>query len=222
MIKVYSDADFNAAYKQKKKVMNVFLGVLSGYLAICIGCVIYHASLPFGHANLEIPKWITYIATALFVSFAFPYLGIKYRRVSKYYKMLYYVSEGIKNEEENYFVKFQKSDLQKDNVDVLVCVFMTWNRKKQEWMKREAYLDVEKPLPDFDRGDLVRYVTQSNFIIQYDILQKKVLEIEEINEYNQYGELYGADEEAFGEFEEEQTQAQDGSTEACERENLND
>ena len=195
MIKVYTDADFNNAYKQKNTVLNIFLGVLAGYLAVCIGCVIAHASLPYAHPNLWIPKWISYLATVAFVGFAFPFMGIKYRRVNKYYKMLYYVSEGIKNEEENYFVKFENSDLQKDNVDALVCVFMTWNRKKQEWMKREAYFDCEKQLPDFSRGDLVRYVTQSNFIIQYDILQKQVLEIEEINEYNQYGESYYDDEE---------------------------
>ena len=79
-------------------------------------------------------------------------------------------------------------------------------------MKREAYLDCEKPLPDFERGDLVRYVTQSNFIIQYEILQKNVLEIEEINEYNQHGEHYGADEEVFEEFEDED--AQDGESSA--------
>ena len=69
-------------------------------------------------------------------------------------------------------------------------------------MKREAYFDCEKPLPDFSRGDLVRYVTQSNFVIQYDILQKQVLEIEEINEYNQYGELYVDEEESLEEVEE--------------------
>ena len=69
-------------------------------------------------------------------------------------------------------------------------------------MKREAYFDCEKQLPDFSRGDLVRYVTQSNFVIQYEILQKQVLEIEEINDYNQYGELYVDDQSVDGEMEE--------------------
>ena len=60
-------------------------------------------------------------------------------------------------------------------------------------MRREAYMDAEKPLPDFSRGDLVRYITQSNFIIQYEILAKEVLEIEEIDEY--YGDYEYGDEE---------------------------
>ena len=49
-------------------------------------------------------------------------------------------------------------------------------------MEREAYFDVEKPLPEFSEGDLVRYVTQSNFIIEYEILEKHALEFEEVDE----------------------------------------
>jgi len=193
MVKVYSDDDFNAVCEQKKKVTYLFIGVSAVYLAICIACLIYHISLPYADPMLALPKWIMYVVTVVYVAFAFPYLGIKYSRVRKYYRMLYYVSEGIKNDEQNYFVGFESCDLQKDYVDVVSCVFMTWNKKKQEWMRREAYMDAEKPLPDFSRGDLVRYITQSNFIIQYEILAKEVLEIEEIDEY--YGDYEYGDEE---------------------------
>jgi hypothetical protein len=193
MVKVYSDDDFNAICEQKKKVTYLFIGVSAVYLAICIACLIYHISLPYADPMLALPKWIMYVVTVVYVAFAFPYLGIKYSRVRRYYRMLYYVSEGIKNDEQNYFVGFESCDLQKDYVDVVSCVFMTWNKKKQEWMRREAYMDAEKPLPDFSRGDLVRYITQSNFIIQYEILAKEVLEIEEIDEY--YGDYEYGDEE---------------------------
>lgn len=196
MIKVYTDQDFNAVYEQKRKVFWVFMGVTVAYLVLVIACLVYHTSLPYGDALDNVPKAIVYVATALYVIFAFPFMAIKYHRLRKYYKMLYYVSEGIKNDEQNYFVGFEKCDLQKDNVDVISCIFLTYNKKKQEWMKREAYLDVEKPLPKFERGDLVRYITQSNFIIQYDILQKKAVEIEELSgEYEPY-EDYEYGEEA--------------------------
>ena len=92
--------------------------------------------------------------------------------------MMYYLSEGIKNEEICYFLCFEKKDLQKDFVDVMGCVFTTWNKKKSEWMEREAYFDVEKELPDFQEGDLVKYVVQSNFIVQYDIIKRHAIEFE--------------------------------------------
>ena len=99
-------------------------------------------------------------------------MGIKYHRVKKYYKMMYYLSEGLKNVEENYFVGFELNDLQKDCVDAISCVFKTWSYKKKEWMRREAYWDVEKRLPPFTEGDLVRYVVQSNFILAYDVIER--------------------------------------------------
>ena len=183
MIKIYSDKDFNAVCEQKSKVIFAFCGVTALYIAICIACVIAHSALPYADPKLPISEWIIYVTTVIYVAFAFPFLSIKFYRIRKYYKMLYYVSEGIKNDEQNYFVGFEECDLQKDFVDVVACVFTIWNKKKQEWMKRVAYMDAEKPLPKFERGDLVRYITQGNFIIQYEVLAKGVLEIEEQEEY---------------------------------------
>jgi hypothetical protein len=112
-------------------------------------------------------------------------MGIKYSRVNRYFKLLTSFSEGIKQEKKNYFYAFRKHNLQKDNVDVTFCLFETWNKKKCEWMEREAYFDPEMPLPPFESGDYVHYITQGNFVIQYDILQKKALEFEEIDEYEE-------------------------------------
>ena len=210
MVKIYSDADFNAVCEQKNKVFWTFMAVTAVYLVACITCVIVHSSLPYADPSLPVSEWIAYIVTVLYVVFAFPFLGIKYNRIQKYYKMLYYVSEGIKNDEQNYFVGFEDCDLQKDYVDVVSCVFTLWNKKKQEWMKRVAYIDAEKPLPKFERGDLVRYITQGNFIIQYEILAKGVLEIEEQEDFDEYD--YEEVEETTTE-QEEQVFAQENENE---------
>ena len=42
-------------------------------------------------------------------------------------------------------------------------------------MEREVYFDVEKEWPDLEQGDRVRYVLQSNFIIQYEVLERGAL-----------------------------------------------
>ncbi|MBO5335338.1 MAG: hypothetical protein J6A87_05110, partial [Clostridia bacterium] len=103
-------------------------------------------------------------------------------RVNRYYKLLYTISEGIKNEETCYFAFFAEKDLQKEYVDVVSCVFKTWNKKKQEWMEREVYHDVEKEWPDLEQGDLVRYAVQSNFLVSYEVLERKALTAEELGE----------------------------------------
>ena len=181
---VYCDADFLSVVKQRNKILGVFWAVTAVYLAFCGVWLAYHISLPYADPMLFLPKLCVYTASVLYVVFAFPFMGIKYHRVNKYYKFLYYVSEGLKNEEENYFVCFAKKDLQKDGVDVVSCVFKTWNKKKREWMEREVYFDPEMEWPDLEQGDRVRYIAQSNFLVQYAVLERAAIaeELEEETE----------------------------------------
>ena len=182
MISVYTDADYLAAYKQKQRIFAGFVAMTVAYFAICIAMLVYHISLPYAAKEDVIPKTITYVTTGAYFIFVFPYMSIKFSRSRRYCKMLYYVSEGIKMEEHNYFYTFREKDLQKDNIDVVGCVFETWSKKRQEWLEREVYLDVEKPFPDFGSGDYVRYVSQSNFLVQYEILEKHAYDFVEMEE----------------------------------------
>ena len=207
MTTIYNDGDFNKVIAQKKRIFGVFMGVTAFYAVFCVAWLIYYISLPYADPMQTLPKVCVYAASALYVIFLFPFMGIKYHRFRKYYKMMYYLSEGLKNTEENYFVCFEEKDLQKDYVDAIACIFKTWNRKKSEWMEREAYLDKEKPLPDFGRGDLVKYVVQSNFLVQYEIFERGALEEDDDENFDGYEDAEAAEETeeaaADGEKEEE-------------------
>ena len=197
MISVYTDADYLAAHKQKKRVFMGFMLVTLVYFALCIGMVVYHTTLPYASKLDAIPKAVTFTATGLYVAFLFPYMSIKYSRVRRYNKMLFYVSEGMKMEESNYFYTFRTKNLQKDHIDVIACAFETWNKKRQEWDEREVYFDLEKPSPEIESGDYVRYISQSNFLIQYEIIEKHAYEFSEYEEVDE-------DEENVTEIEEVQ------------------
>lgn len=172
LITVYSDADLLSAYKQKNRTLGVFWGITAVYALTCIAMLIYHISLPYASKLAVIPKTITSVLSAVYVVFMFPFMSIKYSRVNKYLKMLSLLSMGLKMTETEYFYTFREKTLQKDNIDVLSCVFATWNKKKEEWLEREIYADTEKAQPAFGGGDLVRYVTQGNILVQYEILQR--------------------------------------------------
>ena len=204
MTSVYCDADFLAVYKQKQKIFGVFIGVTLAYLAFCVAWWIYFISLPYADSMQALPKACVFIASVMYVVFAFPYLGIKGSRVRRYYKLMTYLSSGLKSEEKNYFFTFEKKVLQKDNVDVTGCIFETWSKKKQEWLDREAYWDNEKNLPEFESGDYVKYVVQSNMIVQYEILEKHALEFEVVDEdaESEEGDSLPEEEETTAEAEE--------------------
>jgi hypothetical protein len=191
MQSVYTDADLLSVHKQRNRVLGAFWLVTLVYAAFCLTWWIYYMTLPYNHAMQDVCKWAVYIISPIYVIVLFPLMGIKFSRVNRYYKALRSFSIGRKNVEKNYFYCFEKHNLQKDNIDVTYAVFESWNKKKQEWMEREAYFDSEKPLPDFGSGDYVQYVVQSNFIVQYRIIEKGVLEFEE--EYEDDDEAVEAD-----------------------------
>lgn len=180
MISVYNDADFLSVYKQRKRVLDIFLIATLVYMVFSIAWLIYYIGLPYKDPMQTLPKACVFVASAVYAVLVFPFMAIKFSRINRYYKLLRGFSDGLKNEEKNYFYCFEEKSLQKDNVDVIGCVFETWSKKKSEWMEREAYFDVEKPLPALESGDYVRYIVQSNFILQYEILEHKALEFEEV------------------------------------------
>ncbi len=185
MVSVYNDADYLSAYKQKRKIWWVFMSITLVYLAICVALVAYHSTLPYAAPYGNLFSISAYVLSAAYMIFAFPYLAIKYGRVRRYVRLLSYVSTGLKQEECYHFYCFADQPLPKDNVDARSCIFEVWNEKKREWQEREVYFDVEKPLPPFESGDLVRYVLQGKFIIQYEIVQKHALEFEEVDEFEE-------------------------------------
>ncbi len=199
---IYTDADLLAIYKQKKKVLGIFWAITLVYAAFCISWLVYYISLPYNHSMQNLCKWMVFIVSPIYVIALFPLMGIKYSRIRRYYKALLTFSSGRKNVEKNYFYCFEKHNLQKDNIDVTYAIFEAWNKKKQEWMEREAYFDCEKPLPDFGSGDLVQYVVQSNFIVQYRIIERSVLEFEEEDDFEEDGKKSDENKDEAAEREE--------------------
>jgi hypothetical protein len=145
---VYCDQDLLDVIAQRNKILSVFFAVTFAFAAFCIGWLIYYWGLPYNDPMQTLPKTMVYIATSVYIVFLFPFMGIKFSRVNHYYKLLCTISEGIKTEETCYFAFFALKDLQKEKVDVVSCVFKTWNKKKQEWREREVYFDVQKEWPD--------------------------------------------------------------------------
>ncbi|MBQ5926333.1 MAG: hypothetical protein IIX01_00235, partial [Clostridia bacterium] len=93
MTTVYSDGDFNKIYDQKRRIFMGFMLVTVCYLAFCLAVEVFYVSLPYADPLQKPTKFTVYVASVLYAIFLFPYMGIKYHRVRKYYKMMYYLSE---------------------------------------------------------------------------------------------------------------------------------
>ena len=180
MIKLYSDDDLWDAVMQKRRLLAIFLSVLGVWLIAVAGCATWYALLPYEDPML---KWVIVIAcviTAVFFAFAFPFMGISYKRSKAYVKMLKFFSAGLK---ECCVAPFEGVDdwITHDGVDVNVADFSVPNIKRDGMMTRQIYIDGEKDFPPFEEGVRARMIVQGNLLLEYEILPKEEKE-EEIEE----------------------------------------
>ncbi len=172
MIKLYSDADLWNAMMQKRKLLAIFFSVMAVWLMGFAGFTTWYALLPYKD---HMGTWvivITCIWTALFIMFAFPFLGISLKRCRAYVKAMKFISTGIKD----YCVApFEGIDdwTTHDGVDVNVADFSVPNVKRDGMMTRQIYVDGEKDFPPFEEGKYVKFVTQGNLLIEYEITDIK-------------------------------------------------
>ncbi len=166
---VFNDGDLLAAYKQQRTILRVFLAVTFLFAALCIGLLIYYISLPFEDPNQIIPQIIVCAASCVYIIFSYVFMGIKYHRARRYYKLISFFSVGMKQVNKSIFLRYEQPEL-RAGVDFYVLTFSEWNKKKSEYMDRKIYCDKEKPLPAFEKGDIVQYLTQGNVIIEYAVI----------------------------------------------------
>ena len=143
--------------------------ILAVFVVLCLTCMIIFVNMPYKDPAQAIPKWIIYVASVLFIVFSFPYMGIKHARIRKYYKLIAYLSVGLKQVNESKFLRYEDYE-NKDGVDLYILIFSEWNTKKSEYMDRKILCDKEKPLPQFQCGDIVRYLTQGNLMVAYEVV----------------------------------------------------
>lgn len=169
MTVVFNDDDLISAYKQQRNILRGFLGVTLFFVVVCIACLAYFMSLPYKDPMQPVPQVIVSVVSCLYVVFTYVFMGIKFHRARRYYKLISYVSVGMKQVNNSIFLRYEEPEL-RDGVDFYVLIFSEWSKKKSEYMDRKIYCDKEKPLPVFQKGDEVCYLTQGNVIIEYEIV----------------------------------------------------
>ena len=169
MTVVFNDDDLINAFRQKQRLWYIYLAVLAVFVALCVACIVYYVSLPYEDPMQPVPIWITCVASCVFVIFSYIYLGIKFQRARKYYKIISYLSVGMKQVNRSFFLRYEEPEL-KDSVDYYVLIMSEWSKKKSEYMDRKIYCDREKPRPEFKSGDEVCYLTQGNVVVEYEVV----------------------------------------------------
>lgn len=176
MIAIYDNKDYAVVKAQRKRLLIAFWVTLGILLALDIGVFVFYTLQEF-ETPYKAPLLAFEIVTcAIFVVVFYPVMAIKYKRVNDYYKMLADISCGITVDGTNTFVGVDGTVTVKDGVSFINLVFLEWSEKKQEYFERNVLFDVEKPVPDFKKGDVVHHVTQGNVLIAYELRREDIFE----------------------------------------------
>ena len=169
MTRLYRDSDLWDAHRQRARILLGFFIATALFLAGFLAVFVCYIMLPYEDPN---GTWMTALACVLaaaYIAFLFPYMGICFRRVNAYYKMLRFISVGLK---ESMVAPFAGAEdwTTVDGVDVNVATFRVHNYKRDEDMIRQIYVDGEKDFPPFEEGGSVHVVSQGNLLIEYELL----------------------------------------------------
>lgn len=156
--------------KQKKKEMTIYLIILGLYFLISAGLFYWYMTLPYKSSQILTIKLIHYPLTIIMFVFSIIWLAIKYKRTYKTYVTAYNLLHVKNQTSEGSFLEYDERVEDKDGVDYKALVFLEWNKFKNDYFERKVLVFEQLPLPEIPENAKVRYVTQGNVLIRYEIL----------------------------------------------------
>ena len=68
------------------------------------------------------------------------------------------------------FLEYDESLREKDGVDCKSLIFIEWNKYKKEFYERRVLVPFEKEFPKFEPNQNIKFITQGNVLVSYEIL----------------------------------------------------
>lgn len=170
MTQYFNAEEVQKAKAQKKKTLIIYFIVLGVYLIVSVMDFVWFWGMYYKSPDITKVKAVQYSVTAVFVVFSFIYLGIPFKRIKRYYRQCVNMQTGLKETSTGNFLEYDENVQDKDGVDFKSLVFLEWNRYKNDFFERKVLVFYEKPFPEIPEKANVRYVTQGNVLIEYEIL----------------------------------------------------
>ncbi len=172
MIDYFKEEYLLRAKSQKKKCLLIYLITAGAFLLFVVAMILWYKTMPYKSQQITLVKIIANVVTAIFVVFSFVYLSIIFRRVNKYYRLCFNLATGLQEETTAEFVDYDDNLLTKDGVDCKSMVFLEWNKYKKDYFERKVLVLYEKDFPEIPPKSTVKFITQGNVLIKYEIINE--------------------------------------------------
>ena len=174
MIDYFDLKEWEIIKEQKNKALVLYFVSLFAYLLFAFGFFAWYLLTPYGSKITILIKWIVYPITFVYAMLSILFFGIKYKRIKNYYNKCVDLATGIKETSEGKFLRTSELCQVKDGVDFKNLIFSEWNKYKNEYYDRKVLVFYEKPFPNMPENSKVKYITQGNVLISYEILSEEI------------------------------------------------
>ena len=158
------------AKKQRKTVLGWYIAIAIIYAIFSVGMFLWYRTFEYHDPRINLAKFIHYSVSAVFVIFSFVYLGIPFKRVNRYYRLCFNMLTGIRETSTGSFLEYDETLQDKDGVDMKSIIFIEWNKYKNDFFERKVLIFDETDYPELIEGANMKYITQGNVLISYEIL----------------------------------------------------
>ena len=173
MINYFNEQIILSTQKQKNKLIVIYSIVAFIFMVITAFMIVWFVRLPYQSKTMKMVKAIEYTAIIIFTCFSFIFLGIKYRRAKKFYTLCEHLKKGLKETSVASFVENNDEVQIKDGVEFKSLIFLEWNKFKNDFYERKVLVFAELPFPAINPQSNVKFVTQGNVLIKYEILDEQ-------------------------------------------------
>lgn len=173
MISLYSENDLSLAEKKYKKSKNLTIFISVIYVLFCVLiCVIY--AMQDYKTSLKIPLYIVVIVLTLaYISFIVMYYDLTLKKDAKYKDFVKYAIKTTAPVKTNVFIRKEYNSAIKDGVEGVSLFFLEWSEKEHDFFEIQIYLDAKKDGDYFIKGDKVEHKEYSNFLVEYNVINKQ-------------------------------------------------
>ncbi len=172
----FSQEELNKVKNQRKKHLIIYYSSLVVFVIFTLGNMLWYCSLPYKSPTITTVQALQYVVSALFVVYTFLYLGIIYRRVNKYLKVLVDLEKNKKEIYSGSFIGYDESIHEHNGVDLKTLTFLEWNKYKKEYFERNVWVFYEREFPKLEENQVYNYKTQSNILYEYEIAKQEKTE----------------------------------------------
>ena len=166
MINFYDENYISKLNRQKRSCLAVYFIVAIFLTLVIVSAIVLNSILPYNFGHRPILLSIVIVATIVLVIFSFIYLQICYRKVADYTNFVIDLSSRRSVTITATIIRVN-AQVVSGVIDYYSVDVLEWSNVENDYVERSVFVDAEINNLEFNKDEIVTFVTASNYLIAY-------------------------------------------------------